>query len=153
MKILHVLRIGAVFIIGMLCSAQAAEWSTEQAEVWSAIEACDGHFKAKRMEAAMDCIHEDFSGWLNSEPVPRGKDNFEKISKYFISTRDVVAGELRPIDILVYGNFAVVHYFYIEVTKDEGGNEDYSQGRWTDILIKEGGKWRWIADHGGDSPN
>ena len=33
MKIMHVLRIGAVFIIGMLCSAQAAEWSTEQAEV------------------------------------------------------------------------------------------------------------------------
>ncbi len=153
MKLLNVLRIGAVFVIGMLGNAQAAEWSAEQAEVWEAIEACDGLAREKRIEEFMDCIHDDFSGWLNSQPVPRGKDSFEKIGRYFVTTRDVVAGELRPIDILVYGNFAVIHYFYITVTKDEDGDEDYSQGRWTDIMVKEGGKWRWIADHGGDRPD
>ncbi len=101
----------------------------------------------------MDCIHDDFSGWLYTEPVPRGKSNFESIGQYFIKTRDVVAGELRPIDILVYGNFAVIHYFYIDITKDEDGKEDISQGRWTDVMVKEGGKWRWIADHGGSRPD
>ena len=35
----------------------------------------------------------------------------------------------------------------------EDGEEDYSQGRWTDIMIKEKGKWRWIADHGDSRPD
>jgi ketosteroid isomerase-like protein len=153
MKSLNVLKIGIVCLIGMLGSVQAAEWSAEQAEVWAAIEACDTNFREKRIEDAMDCIHDDFSGWLYSEPVPRGKDNFEKVGTYFLKTRETVAGELRPIDILVYDDFAVIHYFYIEVSKDESGEENISQGRWTDIMIKEKGKWRWIADHGGSRPD
>lgn len=153
MKPLHKLSISAAILVGMLGTVQAAKWSAEQAEVWSAIEACNAHFREKRMEDAMDCIHDDFSGWLYSEPVPRGKDNFEKVGQYFVTTRDIVAGELRPIDILVYDDFAIIHYFYIEVTKDKDDTEEYNQGRWTDVMIKEKGKWRWIADHGGSRPD
>lgn len=153
MKPLKLLGIGVVFLISMPGDIQAAEWSAEQAEVWAAIETCDRLFREQRIEKAADCIHDDFSGWLYSEPVPRGKDNFEKVGSYFVKTREVVAGELRPIDILVYDNFAIIHYFYIEVSKDKDGEEDYNQGRWTDIMIKENGKWRWIADHGGSRPD
>jgi ketosteroid isomerase-like protein len=153
MKPLDLLRIGAVCLIGMLGNIHAAEWSAAQAEVWAAIEACNANFREKRIDDAMDCIHDDFSGWLYAEPVPRGKDNFEKVGSYFMKTRETVAGELRPIDILVYDDFAIIHYFYIEVSKDEDGKEDYNQGRWTDIMIKEKGKWRWIADHGGTRPD
>jgi len=67
--------------------------------------------------------------------------------------RRIFSGELRPIDILVYDDFAIIHYFYIEVTKDKDGEEDYGQGRWTDIMIREKGKWPWIADHGGSRPD
>ena len=153
MKTPNVLRIGIVCLIGMLGNIQAAEWSAEQAEVWAAVETCQSHFRENRFEESMDCTHDDFSGWLYSEPVPRGKDSFEKVGSYFMKTREVVAGEFRPIDILVYDNFAIIHYFYIEVTKDEDGKEEYNQGRWTDIMIKQDGKWRWIADHGGNRPD
>ena len=153
MKILRAIRISALAVVGVVGTVQADDWSADQAEVWAAVETCQSHFREKRINEVMDCIHDDFSGWLYSEPVPRGKANFEKVGRYFLTTRDVVAGELRPIDILVYGNFAVIHYFYIEVTKDEKGNEEYTQGRWTDIMVREGGKWRWIADHGGGRPD
>lgn len=153
MKLLDTLRFGIVFFAGILGIAQAGEWSDEQAEVWSAIEVCNDHIREKRIDAFKDCIHDDFSGWLYSEPVPRGKDNFEKIVRYFVTSRDIVAAENRPVSILVYDNFAIIHYFFIEITKDEGGNEDYSQGRWTDVMVKENGKWRWIADHGGSRPD
>jgi len=153
MKALDILGISVVFLIGMLGDVQAAEWSDEQAEVWAAIENCDEHFREKRIKEAMDCIHDDFSGWLYNEPVPRGKDSFEKVGVYFVTTRDVVAGELRHIDILVYDDVAIIHYFYIEVSTDKDGKEDASQGRWTDIMIRERGKWRWIADHGGQRPD
>ncbi len=153
MKISHVLRVGTVIVVGMFGMAQAEDWSAEQSEVWAAIEACNVLFDEDRVKEAMDCFHDDFSGWLYTEPVPRGKDSFEKVGQYFVETREVVAKELRPIDILVYKNFAVIHYFYIEVLKDGGGDEEYNQGRWTDVMVKEGGKWRWIADHGGNRPD
>lgn len=153
MKTFYKLGISTAILVGMLGNVQAAEWSDDQAEVWSAIEACNAHFREKRTKEAMDCIHDDFSGWLYSEPVPRGKDNFEKVGQYFVKTRDVVAGELRPIDILVYDDFAIIHYFYIEVTKNKDDKEEYNQGRWTDVMVKEKGKWQWISDHGGSRPD
>lgn len=153
MNRLHSFRVSALFVFGIFGVVQADDWSADQAEVWAAIETCNSHFRDDRLKEIMDCIHDDFSGWLYSEPVPRGKENFEKVGQYFLRTRDVVAGELRPIDILVYENFAVIHYFYIEITKDGDGNEEINQGRWTDVMVKEGGKWRWIADHGGGRPD
>jgi len=153
MRQIAILVLGGALLLLLHSDARAAEWSAEQAEVWAAIEECDTHFREKRIEAAKDCIHEDFSGWLYSEPVPRGKEYFDKIGMYYVKNRDTVAGELRPIDILVYGNFAIIHYFYTEITKDEDGKVEQSQGRWTDIMVKENGKWRWIADHGGDRPD
>lgn len=130
-------------------AVSAGDWSAEQKEVWDAIETCDQAYAAKNSEAFLDCIHDDFSGWLYSEPVPRGKAAFEKVGMYMFKTRDVLATELRPIDIKVYGNFAVIHYFFVNMTKDQDGKESYEQGRWTDVMLKEDGKWRWIADHGG----
>ena len=57
------------------------EWSDKIArkmqaskEVWGAIEACDQAYVATNSEVFLDCIHDDFSGWLYTEPVPRGTD-------------------------------------------------------------------------------
>ncbi len=139
----------AALLVALPSVVRAGEWSAEQKEVWEAIETCASHFEAKDEEAVLDCIHDDFSGCLYSQPVPRSKASFEKVGLYFMKTRDIVASDLRPIDIMVYGNFAIAHYFFVEVSKDQNGKESTEQGRWTDILIKEDGKWRWIADHGG----
>ena len=139
----------AALLVALPSALRAGDWSAEQREVWEAIVTCDSHFQKKDVEAAMDCIHEDFTGWLYSQPVPRGKASFDSVGVYFMKTRDTVASELRPIDILVYDNFAIAHYFFVDVQKDQDGKESSEQGRWTDILIKEDGKWRWIADHGG----
>jgi ketosteroid isomerase-like protein len=149
MKKICLLVAVAALLVALPSAVRAGEWSAEQKEVWEFIKTCNDHFANKDVEAAMDCIHDDFSGWLYSQPVPRGKASFEGVGTYMMKTRDTVASELRPIDILVYGNFAIAHYFYVEVQKDQEGKESFEQGRWTDVMIKEDGKWRWIADHGG----
>ncbi len=148
MKRTFQLLTATALLIASPAAVLAGDWSPEQKEVWDAILTCDGHFQSKDEAAIMDCIHDDFSGWLYSQPVPRGKDSFSSVSIYFMKSRETVASELRPIDILVYGNFAVAHYFYVQVSKGPEG-EEVEQGRWTDVLVKEDGKWRWIADHGG----
>ena len=131
--------------------ASAQTWSAEQQEVWQALEGCWAHFVNENFDAALACHHEEFSGWLYGEPVPRDLNNVKALVPYFYETRDTRAYELRPIVIKVHGDVAVIHYFYIEVQEWAGGQEHIEQGRWTDVMLKQDGKWVWIADHGGST--
>jgi len=40
---------------------------------------------------------------------------------------------------------------YTQLYNDSEGEQHTEQGRWTDILMKQDGKWLLIADHGGPS--
>jgi hypothetical protein len=39
--------------------------------------------------------------------------------------------------------------YYTQVVKDGEGKEKTQRGRWTDILVKQDGRWVLIGDHGG----
>lgn len=58
---------------------------------------------------------------------------------------------IHPLAIQIYGNIAFVHYNYAHILKPLEGEEISSEGRWTDILLKQGDKWIMIGDHGGES--
>jgi L-lactate utilization protein LutB len=53
--------------------------------------------------------------------------------------------------VIVKGNMAVVTYIDAGKIKNKSTNEvqEYIQ-RWTDVCLKDGGKWYWISDHGVD---
>ena len=118
--------------------------------VWNRVEECSGFAFAQNADGVLDCVHEDFSGFLYGDPVPRTKNNFATIARYFIENMKVAAYELRPVHILVRGDFAVVHYYVFTVYE---GSMGISQDKWTDVLVREDGVWRWIADHGGSLDN
>jgi ketosteroid isomerase-like protein len=61
--------------------------------------------------------------------------------------------EITPLAITVRGEFAVVHYYYSQVSKSSEGKMSNVKGRWTDILLKQGDRWVLIADHGGAADN
>ena len=51
------------------------------------------------------------------------------------------------------GNFAVVNYVaWTKQTNKKTGEETMEIGRWMDVLLKDNGKWSWIADHGVTGP-
>lgn len=130
-------------------SASTQELSDAEREVWEFIERCAdtdnfGEFRG--------CFHDDFSGWTYNESVPRGIHNVETIGRYLFDRADVRALELRPIEVRAYGNFAFAHYVVIAVEGRPDGSEVTHQERWTDILIRENGRWYWIGDHGGPVP-
>lgn len=129
--------------------AQAQQWSDEQLEVWTRVETCVNFFYEQNADGLLDCIHDDFSGFLYGEPIPRGKNNFATIGRYFMENIKVAASEMRPLDIIVRDDFAIVHYYGFTVYE---GSMEVSQDRWTDILVREDGVWKWIADHGGTVP-
>jgi len=57
--------------------------------------------------------------------------------------------DIQPLAIKIHGNVAIVHYSYTNVFKSGEEKEKVEQGRWTDILLKQGDKWVMIGDHGG----
>lgn len=154
MKIMSVLVAAGIVLCCVPADAAAGErWSEAQKEVWAAIETCVEHWNKGPLEAALACVHDDFSGWLYVEPVPRTKETNRKIGAYFLKTRTTQAYDLRPIDIKVYGDVGIAHYYYVTIAKDAEGKESVERGRWTDILLKQDGRWVFIADHGGARPD
>jgi hypothetical protein len=57
--------------------------------------------------------------------------------------------EVKPVANRIFGDVAIVHYYYSMIYKDAEGKDKTDKGRWTDILLKQGNRWVMIGDHGG----
>lgn len=130
----------------------AQSWSNEQLEVWGVIQA--------QWQAAMEknatwpdrFLHEKFLGWTNENPAPRSKSSTRNWTRYGDENSTTLMQELYPLGIVVHGNTAVAHYFFSTATEDRKAERRTTHGRYTDILVRDGGTWRFIAWHGGDDP-
>lgn len=127
------------------------EWSAAQQEVWKNVQAYTALVDKGDVEAFGEYFHEDFSGWAVGSVLPSNKAERMKLVRHFLPKRKTVLSEIKPVAIKVHGNVAVVHYYYMDVSVGDDGEEEVTQGRWTDILMKQGDKWIMIADHGGPS--
>jgi len=127
-------------------------WSDKQLEVWNVIEA---QWKASMEKDATwpdKTLHEKFLGWDNERPMPRDKSSMPNWVRYTIENTTTLIQELYPVGIIVQGNTAVAHYFYSQVSENRKGERETSHGRYTDVLVKENGTWRFLAWSGGDNP-
>jgi hypothetical protein len=46
---------------------------------------------------------------------------------------------------------AVAHYLYTNAVQTKDKKIEVSNGRYTDILVRDGDVWKFIAWHGGDN--
>jgi ketosteroid isomerase-like protein len=58
--------------------------------------------------------------------------------------------ELYPLSIVVHGDTAVVHYLYTVAVQTTDKQIVTSNGRYTDILVRDGTDWKFLSWHGGD---
>lgn len=128
------------------------EWSEQQKEVWKNVETYWDLDAKRDLEGFMSYFHHDYSGWFNRNALPSNKASVRKFLSHFFETTKIVVQQIQPVAIKIHGNMAIVHYYYSRVVKDVEGKERNRSGRWTDILMKQGGKWVLIGDHGGPSP-
>ncbi len=134
-------------------TAPAQRWSAEQLEVWGVIEA--------QWQAAMEkdatwpnrFLHDQFRGWTNENPAPRDKASTERWTAYDDQNLTTLMQELFPLAIIVQGNTAVAHYLYSTAMENREADRETTHGRYTDILVRDGAGWRFIAWHGGDAPD
>lgn len=141
--------LGCALLVSAPLSAQ--EWSKAQKEVWNNVETYWGLWAKRDVDGFLSYFHEDYSGWFNGSSLPSGKESVHKWLSHFFPNSENLVYEIKPVSIKVHGDFAIVHYYYSELSKNADGKNEMEQGRWTDILKKDGNRWLLIGDHGGES--
>ncbi len=127
-------------------AAQAQQWTTEQQEVWDFEMGC-----GEGRDAFLACYHDDYVAWGDgsfSVPVNHA-DQMARQGRRF-DTNQTVWSHMKPMAIDVHGNLAVVLLVVTWTSQNHvTGEETTRTERWTDVCVKENGRWYWIADHGG----
>ena len=133
----------------IVLSLNAQQWSDEQLEVWKSVETYADFSNKGDVESFLKYYDESFIGWPYGSDAAHNKLTRTKWVKYFLPASTTLVSTITPEAIWVKGDFAFVHYYYSNITKDKDGKVSFESGRWTDILMKKGDKWVMIGDHGG----
>jgi Domain of unknown function (DUF4440) len=151
------MRHGRVFV-SMLCLvllptlAPAQTWTTEQQEVWKLEEQQWQMAKDKDASWIDKMVHPNISYWGVDQPGPQNKASLQRWNRYNNSNATVLEQELFPISVTITGDIAVAQYRYTAARENYKKERETVTGRYTDVLVKEGGRWLFIAWAGGDDP-
>ena len=132
--------------------ASAQTWSPDQQEILRFEE------QQWKMDAEKDLswidkmVHPNVSYWNTDQPGPQNKASLLRWNRYAHSNATVLEQELFPISVTITGNIAVVQYRYSIARENYKKDRETVTGRYTDILVKEGGRWLFLAWAGGDDP-
>lgn len=147
------MRISAVTVLGFAFAASLAvadDWTREQQAVIDFEKECISTQDAAKLKS---CFHEDYAGWGLASPVPLTKSDSETLIDSDFESFERQSLLFKPLSVIVKGDTAVVSYIDAGKTTDRrSGEVEYYTQRWTDVLIREGGRWYWISDHGSDVP-
>jgi hypothetical protein len=128
----------------------AQQWTSEQKDVWASEIKNWNDFQSGNLDAFMSYFDENSRDWDFGDNAPQNKADMGKGMKAFYDSSSVVYYTLTPITIWVNDNYAYAQYYYTMLTKDKiTGKQQANQGNWTDILLKENGKWMLVGDRGG----
>jgi hypothetical protein len=127
-------------------TVQGQDWTPEQQGVWAWEVAC---LETLDLETKGACFHDDFIGLGTGEAEPTTKSDRMQVFAETLETTELVSFDLRPLAINLHGNTAVLIYEAAMVVRDKAtGEETRPVIRWTDVAVREGERWSWIADHG-----
>ena len=146
------LGIALFFISLLLWSANtfAQQWSDEQKAVWAGVESYWQAGMSDDPSGLLSYFDDSYFGWNYSNDAPGSKSQVTKVMNYWFKKGKTQYYNLTPARIWVNGDFAYVHYYYVQVTEDNEGKPNTERGRWTDVLMKKGDKWMLVGDHGGE---
>ena len=133
-------------------AAQAQQWSKEQQEVWAVEQQQWAMGAAKDLTWVDRMAHDNLSFWSDDRHAPQDKASLARWAKYDSQNATVLEQEIQPHAITITGNVAVVQYSYAVASEGTDKKRKMTQGRYTDVLVKEGGDWRFLAWSGGDYP-
>ena len=145
----------ALFSLGLTAlvgAASAQSWSPEQQELWKLEEQQWKMAAAKDLSWMDTMVHPNLRFWETGAPMPRDRNSLKHWARYDSDNSTVLEQEIFPISATITGNVAVVQYHYMVASEDHKKERRMVTGQYTDVLIKENGRWLFIAWAGGDIP-
>lgn len=133
-------------------TAIAQNERADETAVWIAVEAQWDANENGDKDWIDRMLMDGFYGWSNGNPAPRSKSSTRKWDRFNNKQGKTVAHELYPLEIVVEGDTAIVHYLYSSAYEDNKGEVETNHGRYTDILVRTSDGWKFIGWHGGDDP-
>jgi hypothetical protein len=144
--------VACLVLVAFATAASAQTWSPEQQELWKLEELQWKMAMEKDLSWIEKMVHPNISYWGAEQPAPQNKASLVRWDRFRASSSTVLEQEIFPIAITITGNVAVVQYRYMSVSENYKKDRETVTGRYTDVLIKEGGRWLFIAWAGGDDP-
>jgi hypothetical protein len=138
----------ALFSLG----ASAQNWNAEQQEIWNLEQQQWKMAAAKDLSWIDSMVHPNLSYWETGQPMPQNLASLNRWNRYSTTTGSTLEQELMPISIVITGNVAVVNYYYQVAREDNDKKREMVTGRYMDVLMKDNGRWKFIAWSGGDDP-
>jgi len=150
-------RIANIAILGLSTiafsgAATAESWNAEQQEIWQLEEQQWKLAAAEDMSWIDSMVHPNLSFWETGQAMPRNQASLTRWSRYLASHGSTLEQEIFPISIVITGNVAVVNYYYTQARENDKKELEMVSGHYMDVLIKDGGRWKFIAWAGGDDP-
>ena len=142
----------SALLLAFAGTVTAQTWSAEQQEIWKFEQTQWQMAKDKDMSWMDTMVHPNLSYWDIDQQSPQDKASLGRWTRYNSGNNTVLEQELFPIAITITGNIAVVHYRYVVARENYKKDRETVSGRYTDILMKDGGKWLFISWAGGDDP-
>jgi Domain of unknown function (DUF4440) len=133
-------------------TASAAEWSAEQQEIWKVEQQQWQLSAAEDMSWIDTMVHPNMRFWETGAPMPRDKASLKHWSRFDADNGSTLEQELFPISATITGNIAVVQYNYMIARENYKKERVTATGHYTDVLVKEGGRWLFLTWAGGDDP-
>lgn len=132
---------------------QAQAWSPEQMEVWKVEQEQWRLYAAKDPTWIAKLVHPKASVWENTRPMPQNVASLEQWFRFNAAAAGkVLEQEFYPHAIVIVGNTAVVQYRYMIASENAKKEQEIEQGHWTDVLVREGGAWKFLTWAGGADP-
>ena len=137
-----------VTIISLPAISFSQQWSTEQKEVWEIEQKMSQFWANRNLDGYMSCLHENFIGWFNDDPLPIDKNSLRNWEDHWLGNVKIHRYESKPVSINVTGDVAIINLYLWALREDENGKK-LIYTKWTDICKKENGKWLILGMSGG----
>ncbi|MDH3620794.1 MAG: nuclear transport factor 2 family protein [Gammaproteobacteria bacterium] len=134
----------------LFSAASAQDASDDEANVLLTIEREWEASRKADQDKIDDMLTDDFMGWGKNSPAPRSKRSTSNWSRFSTEMGRIVRYEIYPLSITIHGDVAIAHYLYSTAFKDKKGEIEMSNGRYTDVLVRDEDGWKFVAWHGGD---
>lgn len=134
-------------------SSFAENLNKAQHKVWDVVLKSYDDINKKDINWVEKWVTKDAMVWGGSSPMPRSRNETKLWDKFNFadgSTNNV--STYSPVAIVVHGDTAVAHYYYSNGTTSKSGKQKITNGRCTDILVKDRKSWKFVAWHCTDEP-